>query len=33
MRELRNASRRGVEVRLILQGQPDMRLRALSRLL
>jgi len=34
MRELRNASRRGVEVRLILQGQPDMRwVRALSRLL
>ena len=31
MRELRNASRRGVEVRLILQGQPDMRwVRALS---
>jgi len=34
MRELRNAARRGVEVRLILQGQPDMRwVRALSRLL
>ena len=34
MRELRNASRRGVEVQLILQGQPDMRwVRALSRLL
>ncbi|MBH3468594.1 MULTISPECIES: cardiolipin synthase ClsB [Pseudomonas] len=34
MRELRNAARRGVDVRLILQGQPDMRwVRALSRLL
>lgn len=34
MRELRNAARRGVQVRLILQGQPDMRwVRALSRLL
>ncbi|WP_449433033.1 cardiolipin synthase ClsB [Pseudomonas putida] len=34
MRELRNAARRGVEVSLILQGQPDMRwVRALSRLL
>lgn len=34
LRELRNASRRGVEVTLILQGQPDMRwVRALSRLL
>ena len=34
MRELRNAARRGVEVTLILQGQPDMRwVRALSRLL
>lgn len=34
MRELRNASRRGVQVQLILQGQPDMRwVRALSRLL
>ena len=34
MRELRNAARRGVEVHLILQGQPDMRwVRALSRLL
>ncbi|MBF8743415.1 MULTISPECIES: cardiolipin synthase ClsB [Pseudomonas] len=34
MRELRNAARRGVEVVLILQGQPDMRwVRALSRLL
>ena len=34
LRELRNAARRGVEVTLILQGQPDMRwVRALSRLL
>ncbi|RZI87605.1 MAG: cardiolipin synthase ClsB [Pseudomonas sp.] len=34
LRELRNASRRGIEVTLILQGQPDMRwVRALSRLL
>ncbi|MBK4993142.1 cardiolipin synthase ClsB [Pseudomonas sp. S37] len=34
LRELRNAARRGVEVHLILQGQPDMRwVRALSRLL
>ncbi|MBS3185239.1 cardiolipin synthase ClsB [Pseudomonas sp. PCH44] len=34
MRELRNAARRGVDVTLILQGQPDMRwVRALSRLL
>ncbi|WP_462402558.1 cardiolipin synthase ClsB [Pseudomonas sp. Marseille-QA0332] len=34
LRELRNASRRGVEVTLVLQGQPDMRwVRALSRLL
>jgi len=34
MRELRNAARRGVQVNLILQGQPDMRwVRALSRLL
>jgi phosphatidylserine/phosphatidylglycerophosphate/cardiolipin synthase-like enzyme len=24
LREIRNAARRGVEVRLILQGQPDM---------
>jgi len=34
LRELRNAARRGVQVTLILQGQPDMRwVRALSRLL
>ncbi|TLP64895.1 MULTISPECIES: cardiolipin synthase ClsB [Pseudomonas] len=34
LRELRNAARRGVEVTLILQGQPDMRwVRTLSRLL
>lgn len=34
LRELRNAARRGVDVMLILQGQPDMRwVRALSRLL
>ncbi|CAG8863479.1 Cardiolipin synthase B [Pseudomonas fluorescens] len=34
LRELRNAARRGVDVTLILQGQPDMRwVRALSRLL
>ncbi|EJN40074.1 phosphatidylserine/phosphatidylglycerophosphate/cardiolipin synthase [Pseudomonas sp. GM84] len=34
LREMRNAARRGVEVTLILQGQPDMRwVRALSRLL
>lgn len=34
LREIRNAARRGVEVRLILQGQPDLRwVRALSRLL
>ncbi|MGS7249792.1 cardiolipin synthase ClsB [Pseudomonas anuradhapurensis] len=34
LRELRNAARRGVEVSLIMQGQPDMRwVRALSRLL
>lgn len=34
LRELRNAARRGVEVTLIMQGQPDMRwVRALSRLL
>ncbi|WP_313457363.1 cardiolipin synthase ClsB [Pseudomonas sp.] len=34
LRELRNAARRGVEVTLILQGQPDMWwVRALSRLL
>ncbi|WP_295487226.1 cardiolipin synthase ClsB [uncultured Pseudomonas sp.] len=34
LRELRNAARRGVEVTLILQGQPDMRwVRAISRLL
>lgn len=34
LRELRNAARRGVEVTLILQGQPDMRwVRSLSRLL
>ncbi|MFJ4347694.1 cardiolipin synthase ClsB [Pseudomonas sp. NPDC089401] len=34
LRELRNAARRGVQVSLILQGQPDMRwVRALSRLL
>ncbi len=34
LRELRNAARRGVEVTLILQGQPDMRwVRMLSRLL
>ncbi|KPA99192.1 MULTISPECIES: cardiolipin synthase ClsB [Pseudomonas] len=34
LRELRNAARRGVEVTLILQGQPDLRwVRALSRLL
>ncbi|WP_028694175.1 cardiolipin synthase ClsB [Pseudomonas cremoricolorata] len=34
LRELRNAARRGVEVTLILQGQPDMRwVRAVSRLL
>ena len=34
LRELRNAARRGVNVTLILQGQPDMRwVRALSRLL
>ncbi|MBH3428925.1 cardiolipin synthase ClsB [Pseudomonas alkylphenolica] len=34
LRELRNAARRGVDVTLILQGQPDLRwVRALSRLL
>ncbi|MFJ4386236.1 cardiolipin synthase ClsB [Pseudomonas sp. NPDC089408] len=34
LRELRNAARRGVDVTLIMQGQPDMRwVRALSRLL
>ena len=34
LRELRNAAKRGVEVTLILQGQPDMRwVRAFSRLL
>lgn len=34
LRELRNAARRGVEVTLILQGEPDMRwVRAVSRLL
>ncbi|WP_054902528.1 cardiolipin synthase ClsB [Pseudomonas sp. NBRC 111131] len=34
LRELRNAARRGVQVTLILQGQPDLRwVRALSRLL
>ncbi|AGZ35689.1 cardiolipin synthase ClsB [Pseudomonas sp. SWI6] len=34
LRELRNAARRGVDVTLILQGQPDMRwVRSLSRLL
>lgn len=34
LRELRNAARRGVQVTLILQGQPDMRwVRTLSRLL
>ncbi|MBK5010061.1 cardiolipin synthase ClsB [Pseudomonas sp. S60] len=34
LRELRNAARRGVEVTLIMQGEPDMRwVRALSRLL
>jgi cardiolipin synthase len=30
LREIRNAARRGVEVRLILQGQPDMRVARLA---
>lgn len=30
LREIRNASRRGVEVRLILQGQPDLRVARLA---
>ncbi|MNQ55831.1 putative cardiolipin synthase YbhO [compost metagenome] len=30
LREIRNAARRGVEVRLILQGQPDMRVAKLA---